>query len=294
MNLQPHVIILHWIRSEFKRLSQHPEYMNFILGGYAYNPSMSNIYGAKFVDNAVTWFKNNEKTFNYVLGYRLDMSKVPSVSVMASGGTESRQIIGDYDGAEFVDIYPQKFTTFHASGVSDEGWLIVPKEYNLEQTIWRGLTIARDGVEPKTITGLLKLEDENLLIEANSPFSLEEGLSDWQIYSCSNAKRYAIGSSFDRISVQIYMDVPGDPELCEMMSSVMRAALKNARMYLIANGLNEVSIAYSPIGKNESYGGVNVWTAQFTLNAVMTDRWIMNESVLPEYMRLVMECERGV
>lgn len=294
MNLQPHIIVLHWIRSEFQRLSQHPEYMNFVLGGYAYNPSLENIYGAKFVDNAIKWFNNNEKTFHYVLGYRLDASKIPAVSVVSSGGTESRQIIGDYDGMELCDIYPQMITSFHASEVTSEGYLVVPKEYNLEEKVWRGLVISRDRVSPRTITNLIKVPDQDLLIEADEPFVLSEGLSDWSVYSSASAKRYTLGSSFDRIAIQIYMDIPGDPELCEILSSVMRAALKNARMYLIANGLNEVSIAYTPIGKNESFAGINVWTAQFTINAVMTDRWIMNESLLPDQMQLTLQCERGI
>jgi hypothetical protein len=90
------------------------------------------------------------------------------------------------------------------------------------------------------------------------------------------------------------MDIPGDPELCEVMSSVMRAALKNARMYLIANGLNEVSIAYSQIGKNESYAGVNVWTAEFTVAGQMTDRWLVSEELIPGNVTYQISCERNI
>jgi hypothetical protein len=295
MNLQPHVIVLHWIRAEFKKLASHPEYLQFALGGYCYNPSMSSIYGLKFIDRAIGWLHDNEKNFNYNLGYRLDTSKIPSVTVMFSGGTESKQVMGDYAGSFLEDVYPKKYCEFHAVTITEEGWLVVPNEYHVENLIWRGLVIQKSNVTPRVITGLMKQTDtSSVVIQADRPFVLEDGLSDWQVYSSTSAKKYVMGGSFDRVNIKVYMDIPGDPELCEVMSSIMRATLKNARLYLMENGLNEVNVAYSPIGRNESYGGVNVWTAEFTISGQMSDRWIVSEALLPDQMTLELNCRRGI
>lgn len=295
MNLQPHVIVLHWIRSEFKKLATRPDYLQFALGGYCYNPSMANIYGLKFVDRAIGWFRDNEKNFNYNLGYRLDTSKIPSVTVMFSGGTESKQVMGDYAGSFLENVYPKKYCEFHAATITPEGWLVVPNEYHVENLIWRGLVIQKTNVLPRVITGLLKQNDTApVLIQTDRSFDLSEGLSDWQVFSSASTKQYIMGGSFDRINIQIYMDVPGDPEICEVMSSIMRATLKNARLYLMENGLNEVNVAYSQIGRNESYGGVNVWTGEFTISGQMTDRWIVNEALLPDQMTYEITCQRSV
>jgi hypothetical protein len=295
VNLQPHVIVLHWIRSELKKLSVNPNYLNFCLGGYCYSPSMQNIYGAKFIDKAAEWLRVNEKHFNYNLGYRLDSSKLPNVTVMFSGGTETTQVMGDDAGYFMSDIYPVKYAEFHASGITEEGYLSVSSDYHLEDKIWRGLVLQKKGILPRVITGLIKeSEDADLKIITPENFSLVDGLDSWTVYSSASAKRVSMGGSFDRINIKVYMDIPGDPELAEVMSSVMRAALKNARLYLMQHGLNEVSLSYSPVGRNESYSGVNVWTTEFTISGKMTDRWIINESALPDQMNYEIECARGV
>lgn len=295
MNLQPHVVVLHWIRAEFKRLVSNPEYLSFSLGGYSYAPSIQNIYGAKFIDNAIKWLTENECCINYCLGYRFDAARVPQVAVMFSGGTEMRQVMGDYAGTEVANVSPEKLVEFHAKDVTTEGYLLVPNAYHLEQKIWRGLTVSKTGVPSRRITGFVQEgSDADLQIIADRPFVLEEGLADWDVFSAADGKRYFVGGSFDRFEVKVYMDLPGDPELCEVMSSVMRAALKNARMYLIANGLNEVAIAYSQIGKNESYGAVNVWTAEFTVSGLMTDRWLVSDALIPGNMTYEISCERNL
>lgn len=293
MNLQPHIIVLHWVRLELKKLASNPDYLNFSLGGYRYGTSIEDVYGAQYIDKAVQWIQNNEKNFNFSLGYRLDVAKLPSVSVMFSGGTEARQIVGDDAGYLLEDVFPEKYAEFHASDITSDGHLVVSADYRLEDKIWRGLVIQKNGVAGRKIIGLLK-ESSNrpLKIITDQPFSYADGLSSWSVYSCADQKRFLIGSSFDRISVKVYLDMPGDPELCEVMSSVMRAILKNARMYLIANGLNEVTLGYSPIGRNESYSGLNVWTAEFTISGQMTDRWLMSEQSLSDKMTYEVEYKR--
>jgi hypothetical protein len=214
---------------------------------------------------------------------------------MFSGGTETKQVIGDNAHHFFEDVYPVKYAEFHASDVTNEGYLSVSSDYHLEDKIWRGLVLQKDGVAPRVITDLLKESDaENLKIISTTPFSLSDGLSGWSVYSSASVKRLSMGGSFDRVDIKVYMDIPGDPELAEVMSSVMRTALKNARMYLIQNGLNEVSLSYSSVGRNDSYGGVNVWTTEFTISGQLTDRWIMGESALPDQMTYEFSCERNV
>ena len=270
MNLLPHVIVLHHIRETFEIFRRDPEMLNFILGGYMVTDSMVDVYGSDFINSAIRWIMNDE--FNYCLGYRLDTAKVPNISVMFEGGTENQQFIGEYGYHESIAVTPAYYGTFHASGISDDGGLIISQDYDLTNKLWPGLYIKNNNVT-RQVTEMLKNGDYT--VSLNSPVTLADGLDSWKIYSSVTTKQREVGVSLDRITIKIYLDVPGDPEACEVVSCIMRNILKHSRLVLDVYGINAPSFSYTAIGKNESYTGQNVWTVEFAISALMTDQWIL-------------------
>lgn len=271
MNLLPHVIVLHHIRETFEIFRKDPEMLSFILGGYQVTDSMIDVYNTDFMNSAVKWIMNDE--FNYCLGYRLDTAKVPNISVMFEGGTENQQFMGEYGYHQSLPITPEIYGSFHASGVSEDGELIIPGDYDLTNKIWPGLYIKNKNVT-RQITGIVKTDGYTLTL--NEPVTLSDGLDSWKIYSSVSTKTREVGVSLDRITIKVYLDVPGDPEACEVVSCILRNILKHSRLILDVYGINAPTFGYSAMGKNESYVGQNVWTVEFTISALMTDQWILS------------------
>ena len=275
MILLPHLFILQYLKRQLSFLRQKPEHLEFLLSGFAFNCEMQDIYGAVYIDKAMKWLMENE--FHYTLGYRLDIDKLPNICVTYEGGSEEREFIGDYADTKQISLRPKVYANFDIKTVNQDGNLVVSKDLNLQNKIWRRLIVKNKKFESK----ILNFESDtngDLVIILENKAEISLGLTGWKAQSCLNAKNLTIGSSFDRIKVSIYVSLAGDPELSELISCIIRYLLKQSRIYLIENGLNDISFMHSSINRSGDFPESNVWITQHTINGSLQDQWIITES----------------
>lgn len=273
MALLPHIVVLHSIKSSIEFLKNNPEHITFLLGGYQLNADLAAIYGAHFIDQAIRWITNNE--IQFALGYRLDIAKVPSICVMYEGGQEDQQFIGDFGSYVPVKVTPTTYASnFLAKDVDADGNLVVSAQSYLEKKIWSRL-ILKKGAISRVIQSLTRDASGDLVLNLDAPIELSDGLSHWDVVSCVDTKVRVVGASLDDVRVKVFMDVAGDPELGEILSCLMRYILKQSRMHLINNGLNNCTFSHSSIMRNDNYEGTNVWSTEYTITGKLTDQWIL-------------------
>lgn len=289
--LQPHVLVLSLIKRVFESLRKDPDLIHFILSGYEQDGAISNIYGDTFIRNAVEYLRT--VNIHYVLGYRIDTAKLPNICVTCEGGTEATQFIGDFGRIENQSLPPAKYGTFHISSLDSDGNPLVSVEFKPGAILWPGVQIVdKTNKITRTVRGLIQAPGaQEVTVELNKPLKLENGLDGWTSISPNKSRIRTIGSSLDAVTVKIYMDVAGDPELCDVMNSVMRHAIKQSRLLLMAYGFNKPTARYSQIAKNTSYQGENVWTAEFSISGEMTDEWVLSDSETIDAIQLNFICK---
>lgn len=275
MILLPHLFILQYLKKQLSFLRAKPEHLEFLLRGFSVNEEMTDIYGAPYIDKAIKWIEEND--FHFTLGYRLDLDKLPNICVTYEGGSEERQFIGDYGETERVSINPKNYASFDIKSIDDEGNLIVSKDLNLTNKIWRRLLVQNKKFKSQ-IVDLQNNEDGDLVIVLSKKADKTFPLINWRAISSLDSKNLIIGSSFDRARVTVYVNIAGDPELAELISCVVRYLLKQSRPYLIYNGMEEVSFSHSALSRSADFPESNVWITQHTINGSLQEQWIITES----------------
>jgi hypothetical protein len=275
MILLPHLYILQYLKNQMAFLRSKPEHLEFLLGAYGLNDEMNGIYGAPYIDRAIKWISENE--FHYTLGYRLDIDKLPNICVTYEGGSEERQFIGDYADTEKVSIKPKIYASFDIKSIDANGDLVVSKDLNLLNSIWRRLIVKNNKFKSQIIDFQTN-DDDDLVIVLDKKAPKDVPLVNWKAQSPLESKNLVIGSSFDRVKISIYVSLSGDPELSELISSVIRYLLKQSRMYLIQNGLEDISFSHTAISRSADFPESNVWITQHAINGSLQDRWIITES----------------
>jgi len=291
MIILPHLYLMHRIQTTFTRLSKNTDEVFCLLSNYIFHPFVSQIYGAKYIDQAIKWIQDNEGKINYCLGYRLDTAKIPSISVMFEGGTESRQFIGDYGSDQHVSIHPVEYANVTATKVNEDGSVFFEDETKLSDKIWRGL-LAINEKKGYIVKDIIR-RDWGTTVYFDSKVEPTQNLLEWKFYSSANTELWTTGTSLDRVTINVYVDVAGDPELCELLSQIVRYILKQSRLSLISNGLNEISFKYSPIQKNNSMEQ-NVWTSQHTVTGDLTDQWLMGREQITDRIELLNNCHEEI
>lgn len=291
----PHIMVLGIIRSTIEKLRKDNDLLNFILEGYAINCGMDMVYGPDFINPAIEYLKNSE--MHYGIGYRLDVTRLPNISTTFEGGSEEKNFIGDYGETVVKQHVPTKYADFHISDIHEDGSVMISKEYQLQNKMWIGLSLkSKSGnfYKIKSMIWPTKPTDQHIHVYTDPVPTLEEGLNDWSVWSAERVVTREIGQSLDRCTVKVYLDVPGDPEACDVFSCIVRHALKQSRMVLADNGFNVATFRYTPIAKNESYVGQTVWTTEFSINGLMTDEWVMNEALMPDRLTVRVVCDRNL
>lgn len=278
----PHLYILRYLEAKMEFLRNHPEHVHHLLCGFQNPVLMSSVYGAKYIDQCIEWFQNH--SFHFVLGYRLDMDKLPSICVMYEGGSETTQFVGDYGEVEKVRIQPAEYAKMDVKDIQD-GNLIISKLLNMEDKIWRNLIVSK-GKFKASIKSFGRTAEGDLIVYLSNPAELKLGLDGWKVQSFVDSKFRSIGSSMDRVKVKVYLTIQGDPELCEMVSCIVRYLLKQSRLFLANNGLYNSTFGHGPLSRNADFEESTVWSMEFTISGEQQDRWIMTESTPGDKLEL--------
>lgn len=275
MILLPHLFILQYLKKQISFLREHPEHLEFLLSGFTLNDDMNDIYGAPYIDMAIKWLEEND--FHFTLGYRLDLDKLPNICITYEGGSEERQFIGDYAETQKVSINPKIYASFDIKNFDNEGNLIVSKDLNLKNKIWRRLLVKNKKFQSQ-ILGMETNSDGDLVLILDVKANKNLPLTNWKAVSCLDSKNLIIGSSFDRARITVYVNVAGDPELAELISCIIRYLLKQSRPFLIENGMEEVAFSHSALNRSADFPESNVWITQHTISGALQDQWIITES----------------
>lgn len=275
MILLPHLYILQYVKKQFSFLREKPEHLEFLLRGFVLNDEMNDIYGAPYIDKAIQWIMENE--FHYTLGYRLDLDKLPNICVTYEGGSEERQFIGDYGEPHRVSINQKNYASFDIKDINSDGNLIISKDLNLQNKIWRRLIVQNDKFKSQ-ITGFEVDKNGDLVLVLDLKANKSLPLTNWKAVSCLDSKNLIVGSSFDRVRITVYVNIAGDPELAELISCVIRYLLKQSRLYLIHNGMEDISFSHSALSRSADFPESNVWITQHTINGSLQEQWIITES----------------
>lgn len=291
MILLPHLFTLQYLKKQLSFLREKPEHLEFLLRGFTLNDEMNDIYGAPYIDRAIKWIMENE--FYYTLGYRLDIDKLPNICVTYEGGSEERQFIGDYGETHRVSINQKIYASFDIKDINTEGNLVVSKDLQLENKIWRRLIAKNKKFESQIIDLQTdKNGDFVLVLDVKADKSLP--LTNWKAISCLDSKNLIIGSSFDRVRITIYVNIAGDPELAELISCIIRYLLKQSRPYLIYNGMEDVTFSHSALSRSADFPESNVWITQHTINGSLQEQWIITESKGADKIELTVKAKKKV
>jgi len=291
MILLPHLYVLQYLKKQFAFLREKPEHLEFLLGGFDINSEMTDIYGAQYIDKAIKWFSEND--FNFVLGYRLDLDKLPNICVTYEGGSEEQQFIGDYAGIEKVAINPKTYASFDIKNINNDGNIVVSKDLNLRNKIWRRLLVKNKKFESQIIDFQAD-ENDDLVLVLSIKADKTLPLANWKAVSPLKSKNRLIGSSFDRVKISVYLNIAGDPELAETISCVLRYLLKQSRMYLMNNGMEEVTFSHSALSRSVDFPESNVWITQHSINGSLQEQWIITESNGVDCVELTVKAEQKV
>lgn len=291
MILLPHLFTLQYLKKQLSFLREKPEHLEFLLRGFTLNDEMNDIYGAPYIDRAIKWIMENE--FYYTLGYRLDIDKLPNICVTYEGGSEERQFIGDYGETQRVSINQKNYASFDVKDINAEGNLVVSKDLQLENKIWRRLIAKNKKFESQIIDLQTdKNGDFVLVLDLKADKSLP--LTNWKAISCLDSKNLIIGSSFDRVRITVYVNIAGDPELGELISCIIRYLLKQSRPYLIYNGMEDVTFSHSALSRSADFPESNVWITQHTINGSLQEQWIITESKGADKIQLTVKAKQKV
>jgi len=291
MILLPHLYILQYLKKQFSFLREKPEHLEFLLRGFLINDEMNDIYGAPYIDKAMKWISENE--FYFTLGYRLDLDKLPNICVTYEGGSEERQFIGDYADTQKVTINSKTYASFDIKNIDADGNLVVSKDLNLTNKIWRRLLVKNKKFESQIID-LQTNADNDLVLVLDLKADSSLPLMDWKAISPLKAKNLIVGSSFDRARITVYMNIAGDPELAELMSCIVRYLLKQSRPYLLNNGMEDISYSHSALSRSADFPESNVWITQHSINGSLQDQWIITESNGADKIELTVKAKQKI
>lgn len=289
MILLPHLFILQYLKKQLSFLREKPEHLEFLLGGFTLNEEMSDIYGPIYIDKAIKWIMENE--FYFTLGYRLDIDKLPNICVTYEGGSEERQFIGDLAESQKVSINQKAYASFDIKDINIDGDLVISKDLNLQNKIWRRL-LAKNKKFQSQIIDLKTDKNGDLVLVLDIKADKTLPLTGWKAISCLDSKNLIVGSSFDRVRITVYVNLAGDPELSELISCIVRYLLKQSRSYLIYNGMEDISFSHSALSRSADFPESNVWLTQHTINASLQDQWIVTESKGADKIELTIKAKQ--
>lgn len=270
MILLPHLFVLQYLQDQFAYLRNRPDLLEYLLCGYN-SCELQSLYGPEFIKNSIEWIRTREIFF--VLGTRYDMAKLPTIVVTYEGGSESDQMIGDYAGQAKINITPKEYGRFNVVEVKDKTLKVYP-EKDLHKKLWRGLTVRKDKFTA-VVDEIIK-ENDYFILTLNKKPPSEVGL--WTSVSPLTQKNWALGSSLDSVTVRIYLQVSGEPELAEMLSTVVRYILKQSRLRLEQNGLYETRMQHSALAQSRDYEDSQVWNVEFSISGSLHDTWVLIET----------------
>jgi hypothetical protein len=115
-----------------------------------------------------------------------------------------------------------------------------------------------------------------LALEDQAPVGMT--LKGCMVNTSIDQKWYKINSSIDIVKVSVILTTAGDHSIHRMMTTLLRYCLKSGRMLFEGHGMQVATFSCRPVQlvDNESL----IWQTEFTIDAKVTDHWIIDEGGL--------------
>ena len=160
-------------------IKENPWLVDDILSDFVTDPMLSTVYGQKEIESAKKWLNDNE--ISVFLPHRMDMEKMPCITISIGSNTEDKSLARLADQTECVETYeagdigktiqyvvtPFTYTSYDQV----TGYMITPPEVDLS-IVQPGMVV----VDPKTGGGWVvsKKDNNGLYIAAGTALSATE------------------------------------------------------------------------------------------------------------------------
>jgi len=167
------------IELTLRDIKENPWLIDDILSDFVMDPMLSGIYGQKEIDNAKKWFAENDVSI--YLPHRMDMEKMPCITISIGSNSEDRSLARLGDLTECVETYeandigktiqyviqPFAFTSYTQS----TGFFETPDSVDLT-TVSPGMVV----VDPATGGGYVVVSKttNGIFIAENTPVTATE------------------------------------------------------------------------------------------------------------------------
>lgn len=259
-------------------IKANPWLVDDILSDFITDPMLSEIYGQKEIENAKKWLNDNE--ISIFLPHRMDMEKMPCITISIGSNTEDRSLARLADQTECVE-------TYEASDIGKTiQYVITPFDYTsydqptglftVPSTV--DLTIIQPGmvvVDPKTGGGYVVTGKtangfyiaENTVVSATTIGILPQ-------YRIWRARR-EIATFQERVVIGCH--VHGDPSALLWLYSIMMYGLLRYREGVLESRNFQLSnIETSDLVRNESFQdiGENAYSRFITITGQVENTWV--------------------
>lgn len=272
------------IEEKLEFLAHNPHHIEFILCPISTYPRLCEKIGTDHINSVIKHIVENKIEVQPY--HRLDNQSLPVVSVVASGD-ESRQFIGDA-GATLINpngsvktkqtfFEPRVFAKFDATSI-DNNSMIVAKAHKISETLFPRAFIT-NGEHSAVVDGIIAGDAEDTICLKED---LPEGtdLTGWEATTSSRNLGYNINYSMDSVQIQCQLLTNGDPDLHRAFDTILRYCIKSQRMKFETFGIHNTKISYTPVMVAEDVE--NHFQSVVTINAEVTDGWIVREFLTPD------------
>jgi hypothetical protein len=278
------------IELTLRDIKENPWLIDDILSDFVMDPMLSGIYGQKEIDNAKKWFAENDVSI--YLPHRMDMEKMPCITISIGSNSEDRSLARLGDLTECVETYeandigktiqyviqPFAFTSYTQS----TGFFETPDSVDLT-TVSPGMVV----VDPATGGGYVVVSKttNGIFIAENTPVTATE-IGILPQYRIWRARR-EIATFQERITLGCHAH--GDPSTLLWLYSIMMYGLLRYREGgLESRNFQLSNIETSDMVRNEAFQniGENVYSRFITITGQVENTWVKAPKRIVESVNL--------
>lgn len=268
------MITIEVLEAGIENLRNHPEHLEFILGGYHQSKFLRKLHGSNYIRQFRDWINKNEiKIQPY---YAPDTNVFPNISVTATY-SESEQFLGDYGQSSAHNLTVAScLAHFDASELTDDLLeLRVSNSYNLQRYAAPGKILAND--EFMTEIEYVVIGPDYTSIRTKE--AMPRTLADWKIQDPHSVKKITVDASLNQTSVFIKVKSAGDVELHKLLCMVVRYCLKYGRLHFDSLGLMVPTFSQEMMVLEDP--DQSIYSSVFTITGRIGDSWIISEEIIP-------------
>lgn len=277
---------------------QNPWLMDDILSDFVTDPMLSGIYGQKEIENAKKWINDNE--ISVFLPHRMDLEKMPCVTVAIGSNMEDRSLARMADMTHIVEtlqptqvgkVVPYIIPPFYYTSYDQAtGFFEVPGTVDLV-IIQPNMAV----INPQTGAGFIITSKNNngFFITPGTVinFDVIAVIPEYRIYKA----RREIATFQENISIGCH--VHGDPNALLWLYSIMMYGLLRYREGLIESRNFQISnLTTTDMIRNDAFQsfGENVYSRFITLTGQVENTWIKAPKRVIETINIIDGIDAGL